>query len=265
MDTIDLSILDKDPFQMSWQELKLYIAAVSAQMRETDRRFEESRKEADRRFEESRKAAERRLVEADRRFEESRKEADRRLEKSRKEADLRFEQSALERKESREKIDDFISFVKQNIRESRDSIRKLENLFSTQWGKLIEALSQPAALKLFRDSDIHIDHIYEGCRKAVYDEHAIEADVILCNKTDVVVVEVKTTCTNEHVQHFTQQMEHFKEAFAEFRDKRVYLAMAAIKYNEHSDKYALKKGLFVLKTSGDGVFTLDKPKVPMTK
>lgn len=247
MDTIDLSILDKDPFQMSWQELKLYIAAVSAQMRETDRRWEESRKEADRRFE------------------ESRKEADRRFEESRKAADLRFEQSALERKESREKLDDFIAFVKQDIRESQASIRKLENLFSTQWGKLIESLSQPAALKLFRDSDIHIDHIYEGCRKAVYDEHAIEADVILCNKTDVVVVEVKTTCTNEHVQHFTQQMEHFKEAFAEFRDKRVYLAMAAIKYNEHSDKYALKKGLFVLKTSGDGVFTLDKPKVPMTK
>lgn len=225
-------IMDNNPHQMSWAELKDFINAISIQMQETDRRMQET---------------------------------DRRMEESRKKTDRLMEQSVLERKENHAKLDDLMTFVKQNIRESQDNIRKLENLFSTQWGKLIESLSQPAALQLFKDSDIHIDHIYEGCHKAVYDEHMIEVDVILCNKTEVVVVEVKTTCTNEHVQHFISQMEHFKDAFAEFRDKRVYLAMAAIKYNEHSDKYALKKGLFVLRTSGNGVFALDKPKTPITR
>lgn len=45
--------IKKDPHQMSWGELKEFIASISVQMQETDRRIEESRKETDRRIEET--------------------------------------------------------------------------------------------------------------------------------------------------------------------------------------------------------------------
>ena len=53
MDTTVNPILERNPLQLSWAELKEYIAAVSLQMKETDRRIEASRKETERLFRES--------------------------------------------------------------------------------------------------------------------------------------------------------------------------------------------------------------------
>lgn len=61
-------ILNQDPHQMSWAELKEYISAISVQMQETDRQM----KETDKRIEASR-------IETDKRIEASRIETDRKL------------------------------------------------------------------------------------------------------------------------------------------------------------------------------------------
>ena len=147
-------------------------------------------------------------------------------------------------------------------RDTEREIQKLSNLFTTQWGKLVEALCTPAALKLFKEIGIGITQVYPGARKGKYYCGDMEVDIILCNTTVAVVVEVKTTCKPEDVDYFLSRMEHFKEAFGPFKNYIVYPAIAAIKFNGHSDKYALRKKMFVIHATGDGVFSLDKPKSP---
>ena len=146
------------------------------------------------------------------------------------------------------------------MQETDRRMKELQGLFTTQWGKLIEALTRPAALKLFRNIGIDITHEYKEARSGEYATGAMEVDVILCNTTEAVAVEVKTTCKVSDVQYFMKQMEHFKETFHPFAQYKVYPAIAALKYDEQSDLYALKQGLFVLHVVGEDLFSLTEPK-----
>ena len=157
--------------------------------------------------------------------------------------------------------DRMIKATSEQMRETDRKMKQLEGLFTTQWGKLIEALAKPACLKLFSDLGIGITQVYNGPRKGKYFCNEMEIDVILCNTTVAVAVEVKTTCKIEHIDHFLQQMEHFKETFHPFANYTVYPAVAALKYDEGSDVYASKKGMFVLHANGEDMFDLVEPKV----
>ena len=146
------------------------------------------------------------------------------------------------------------------MKETDRRMKELQGLFTTQWGKLIEALTKPAALKLFKEKGIKITQIYRGAHYGEWNTGAMEVDVILCNTIEAVAVEVKTTCKVEDVNYFMKQMEHFKEAFHPFNKCKVYPAIAALQYDENSDTYALKHGLYVLHANGDGLFSLTEPK-----
>lgn len=150
--------------------------------------------------------------------------------------------------------------IRLQMQETDRRMKKLQGLFTTQWGKLIEALTRPAALKLFKDIGINITHEYKEAHYGEYATGAMEVDVILCNTTEAVAVEVKTTCKVSDVQYFMKKMEHFKDTFHPFAQYKVYPAIAALKYDEQSDLYALKHGLFVLHVVGEGLFSLTEPK-----
>ena len=166
-----------------------------------------------------------------------------------------------EMREQMKETDRMIKATGEQMKETDRKMKQLEGLFTTQWGKLIEALAKPACLKLFSDLGIGITQVYNGPRKGKYFCNDMEIDVILCNTTVAVAVEVKTTCKKEYIDHFLQQMEHFKETFHPFANYTVYPAVAALKYDEGSDVYASKKGMFVLHANGEDMFNLVEPKV----
>ena len=142
----------------------------------------------------------------------------------------------------------------------KETDRKLEKMygqFTTQWGRIVEEVAKPAALKLFMDIGIDIDHVFQEPRHRKRDEMEMEVDVILVNTTAVVAVEVKTTLKPKDVDYFLKQMETFKELFREFKDKTVYVAVAAIKFDGSSDLYAKKNGVFVLRANSETIFKLD--------
>ena len=67
------------------------------------------------------------------------------------------------------------------MKETDRRMKELQGLFTTQWGKLIEALTKPAALKLFKDNGINITQIYRGAHYGEWNTGSMEVDVILCN------------------------------------------------------------------------------------
>ena len=211
--------------EMITQELKPSWAELHAMILATS----EQMKETDRQMKET----DRKIQETDRQM----KETDRKLEKLFRETDERLHETAMQIKEA----------------------NKQYGGFTNEFGKMIEDLCKPAALKIFKAEGIDIDHVYEGSHRERVGEEEMEVDALLCNRTEAVAVEVKTTCFKKDVDYFLKKMKNFKIVFHEFEGKKVYAAIAAMRFAHGSDKYAQRKGLYVLSPLSDGMFSLAKP------
>ena len=188
-------------------------------------------------------------------------ERQKREEKWAEERQKREEKWENERKERERKWAEKYEKLKAESQEAKRALDKQMEIFmgqfNTRWGRVLEEVTKPAALKMFREIGIDIDHVFQESRHREENRQGMEADVILVNTTAVVVVEVKTTLKIHDVDYFLQQMELFKDLFREFKDKTVYVAVAAIKFDGCSDIYAKKKGVFVLRCNGEAIFGLD--------
>lgn len=124
-------------------------------------------------------------------------------------------------------------------------------------------MCKPAAFKLFKEHGIEIDRIHEGVHKVKDNgQDVMEIDVALCDTSVAVIVEVKSRCGSREIDHFLSQMERCKEWYPDFADKELRVAVAAIQYDDGAEKYALGKGLYVLKLSGEDTFTMSAPAKP---
>lgn len=196
----------------------------------------------------------RRMDENYHRYLKEKAEREAQWEKERKEREAKWE---LERQEFKERMDKISA-------DTNRSIKEMKNMFTTQWGRLVEALSRPAALALFKNEGIEIDRIYKEVHKAKVDgQDVMEIDVALCDTTTAVIVEVKSRCDNHDIDYFLSQMEHCKEWYKEFADKKLLVAVAAIDYVGGADKYARRRGMYTLKLTGEDTFTMEAPAIPL--
>ena len=137
-------------------------------------------------------------------------------------------------------------------KETDKKINKVAGLFDSQWGKLMESLAEGGILKLFRERGIDVYQIYQRAKSRRNGRH-LEIDLLLVNDTDVVVVEVKTILKADHVRDFLEDMAEFPEFFHHHRDSKIYGAVAALRMEQKSDRFAQKQGLFVIKVGGEGM------------
>jgi len=79
----------------------------------------------------------------------------------------------------------------------------------------------------------------------------MELDIIAANGKDVVVVEVKTTLKIKLVDEFLEKLERFRTLFPRFAEENIFGAVAFLRDEASSAKYAQKKGLFIIKATGD--------------
>ena len=218
---------------------------------------QEREKEEKERKEEEKKRKEKERKEEERKRKEEEKKRKEEEKKRKEEEKERKEEEKKQKEEQRLKDEEWRKQEKEHWREIDRKIDKFFGQFTTDWGKLLEEVTKPAAVKLFKEIGIDIDHIFQESRHREEHRREMEADIILVNTTAVVVVEVKTTLRKDDVDHFLKQMELFKDLFREFKDKTVYVAVAAVKFNNSSDVYARKKGVFVLRSNGEAIFGLD--------
>ena len=212
------------------------------QFKESDRRFHESikksAKESDRRFKESAK-------ETDRILKESTKEIDRRF----KETDRRFKETARRFKETDRKFKETSDLIKESSLKADKYLGIVKDL-DRNWGKLVEALVAPGMVEQFKKINLDIDGMTQRVLKRKQGR-SIEIDILLLNSSIIIPVEVKTTLNVDAVnEHITKHLNPFKEFFPEYIDKKIYGAVAYINVEENADKYAYRKGLYVL-TFGD--------------
>jgi hypothetical protein len=193
-------------------------------------------------------------------------ERDERFRKEQAEREAKWEaEREKDRAEFKEQMREAGARLDKISADTNKAIKDMKNVFTTQWGRLVEALSRPAALALFKKEGIEIDRVFEDVHKIKKDgQDVMEIDVALCDTSTAVIVEVKSHCDSRDINHFLSQMEHCKEWYPDFADKELRVAVAAISYAPGAEEYAQKQGVYVLKLTGEETFTMIAPENPKT-
>lgn len=158
---------------------------------------------------------------------------------SQKDTEARFKETEARFKETADRFKD-----------TDKRINKAFELFESQWGKLIEALVEGDLVRVLNERGIAVAETATR-RKGRRGGHNYEFDIIAHDSTQIVVVEVKTTLRVKHVEHFLEKMSHAKEWMAEYKNYEVLGAVAFLLAEEAADTLAEKKGLFVIRATGD--------------
>ncbi|MBM3240915.1 DUF3782 domain-containing protein [Candidatus Poribacteria bacterium] len=142
------------------------------------------------------------------------------------------------------------------IRGFHEGMKDLRELFTGQWGKLVEALVEPSVLKLFQERGIQVIDTAQRLKTKKNGEQ-MEIDILATNEDSVIVIEVKTTLKVEDVNDFIiEKLSRFFEFFPKYKGMTLYGAVAGIRIEEAADRYAYRKGLFVLTLSGEGMVVI---------
>ncbi len=179
----------------------------------------------------------RRFQETDRRFQET----DRKFQ----ETDRRFQETDKKFQETDQMID------------------RLGHKWDKQWGRFgnrlgefVASMVAPAAVRLFQERNIEVHQLYrelEGERDGI----RLEADLVVANDQDIVVIEVKSKLSVEDVNDHLTRLEKFRLIFHRFADARLMGAVAAMVIPEEVGKYAYRQGLFVIGQTGEVVKILN--------
>lgn len=201
----------------------------------------------------------RRAEEYDRRAAQSKAEYDRLVAESKAEYDRRAAESKAEYDRHRVKIENLLAESKlesdrsmAELKRTVERTSKAVDSLTTRWGRFVEELVEPAVLRLFQEKGIDIKEVYPRAR-VKRQGIAMEIDILGVDDTDLVVVECKSRLSQDDVDEFIEKLTRFKIAFPHYKNYRAYGAVAGIEINEGIDRYAYKKGLFVIKPSGDTV------------
>jgi hypothetical protein len=141
------------------------------------------------------------------------------------------------------------------FKETDKKIKELASLFSGQWGKLIEALVKPSALKLFQERGVKVTETYQHL-ESFRNGSQMEIDILLVNDNEAVVIEVKTTLKVEDVREFMNDLARFTFFFPRYKGLKLYGGVAGIQIEEDADKFAYRNGLFVLAGTGEGMIRI---------
>jgi hypothetical protein len=175
-------------------------------------------------------------------------------EKSRAERQADFEKGRAEMAELRE----YQKRTARQMEETDRRLKKAEDLFTSQWGKLMESLVEGDLVPLLKQRGIEVERTLQRMTGRRNGEH-FEIDIVAANGAEVVVVEVKTTLRSEDVTEFLDKLSQFVEWSPEYRERRIYGAVAYLKSDASVTKYAERRGLFVIRATGNSASIVNEP------
>ena len=148
------------------------------------------------------------------------------------------------------------------IRETDRQIQKVGSRFNERWGRFVESLVEGKLLELLRAWKIRVEQIFSNAKVSMKKKDGAvqsqEFDIIAVNGTEVTALEVKTVLTPRKVNRFIEILKDFKSYFPDYKDKKLYAAVAFLKSEDKAEDFAEKKGLFVIRATGDSAKIINK-------
>ena len=136
--------------------------------------------------------------------------------------------------------------------------------FNTNWGRLVESLVEGSLVELLNGRGIEVHRTHPRQKVSYVQKDGTrknrEFDIVVANGEEVVVVEVKTTLKPKHIKRFVESMKDFSRYFPYYAKMRVYGAVAYIRCDSDTDRFAYKQGLYVIRATGDSASILNDSK-----
>jgi len=210
---------------------------ITQEIREILNALLESQKENSRLFKET----DAKFKETDAKF----KETDAQSKASRAELDARFKDTDVKFKETDVKFKE----TDAKFKETDKKIKAAFDLFTNQWGRLMESLVEGDLVNLLRQRGIQVEHTSTRA-KGRRNEEDYEFDIIAVNTIEIVVTEVKTSLRPDDVKNFKNKLAKVKIFMPEYTNYRVYGAIAYLQEHSQAAKMAEHDGLFIVKATG---------------
>lgn len=234
--------------------------AAKRQKEATKRQKEAAKrqKEAAKRQKEAERLSAQRAKEFKKEIKEQREEAKRlsaqRAKEFKEEMKKRQEKSDQESKQFKE---DMQKESKQFKEDMKKELNKFRGIWSNAWGDFVETLFSGRFVELIQDWIPSIRYIIKnmGDRKK---GRECEFDIVAVNNDSLVATEVKSTLGVSDVKKFLEKLKNFTLFFPQFKGCKIYGAVAFLKANEDAEKFAMKKGLFVIAAKSDTGEILNK-------
>ncbi len=156
----------------------------------------------------------------------------------------RQEETALQMKETDKKI---------------ERLSETVNALTGKWGRFVEGLVAPGAVRIFQQRGIEVKQSYTRSESQRNGE-SMELDVLVVNDEYAIAISVKSTLKVEDVDEHIDDLSRFREFFPAFADKKLMGAVAGIVIDEGADKYAYRKGLFIITQAGENIKILNDEK-----
>jgi hypothetical protein len=180
-----------------------------------------------------------------------RKETDRQM----KETDRQMKESARRMEESDRRLKEHMNETDRQLKETMKETSRVVGNLGNKFGKLAEYLVEPNLRKKFNALGYQFTKTSRNIEILDSDKKtSTEIDILFENGDSVIVVEVKSDLTEEHVKRHIGRMEKLRRYWDEHKDKRKLIgAVAGAIMAGQVKAYALNTGFYVAVQSGDTV------------
>jgi len=145
--------------------------------------------------------------------------------------------------------------------------KKIDSLTGV-WGKFVEGLVLPKIIEMFQSRGIEIEISAQSVKGFKNGQEFYEIDILLVDTNIAVAVEVKSTLSiddvNEHLARL-DKIRQVKPKLFNLSGATIYGAVAGMIIEQDADRYAYKKGLFVLRQKGNIVEIVNDDKFKPTE
>ena len=176
---------------------------------------------------------------------------------SQKETDAKFKDTDAKFKESRKELDERFKETDAKFKdtdarfkETDKKVKEAFDLFTSQWGRLMESLVEGDIIRIFNERGIKVQDTSTR-RKGSYEGENYEYDIIAHNGKETVIIEVKTTLKVKDVKAFIQKLRKTRTYLRMDEDDVIYGAMAYLQADSGSEVYGQNQQLFVIRATGD--------------
>ena len=166
---------------------------------------------------------------------------------SQKETDAKFKETDSKFKETDAKF-----------QETNKKVKEAFDLFTSQWGRLMESLVEGDIIRIFNERGIKVQDTSTR-RKGSYQGENYEFDIIAHNGKETVIIEVKTTLRVSDVKSFIKKLPKARTYLRMDDDEVIYGAIAYLQADAGSEIFAQKEKLFVIRATGDSAAIINQP------
>ena len=152
--------------------------------------------------------------------------------------------------------------TEKQMKETDKRINRIGGRFDDRWGLLLESLVEGKVVELLQSRGIDVHETGSRIQRSYKDEKGElqrrEIDIIAANGKEVVAVEVKTTLKPDDVKYFMNTLKIFKQIFSRYKNETIYGAVAYLRSEAEAPVFAERKGLFVIRATGDSASIINK-------